>query len=163
VGCAWSDQIVLMGNAYPGAGATIGGSSGVPDYYDRLRDVKVMEEQALYQGRNTRETMDRRTLALRGAGFAAALVASCGLATLHFDGAAYPNSAGGVLGSIVGNGLGTSASTASLQHHRRHAWGRPEPGRVTPLAFTAEQKDQQLQPKNTALKPAQAFSRSTTG
>ena len=47
-----SDQIVLMGNAYPGAGATIGGSSGVPDYYDRLRDVKVMEEQALYQGRN---------------------------------------------------------------------------------------------------------------
>ena len=47
-----SDQIVLMGNAYPGAGASIGGSSGVPDYYDRLRDVKVFEEQALYQGRN---------------------------------------------------------------------------------------------------------------
>jgi predicted permease len=47
-----SDQIVLMGNAYPGAGAAIGGSSGVPDYYDRLRDVKVFEEQALYNGRN---------------------------------------------------------------------------------------------------------------
>jgi hypothetical protein len=47
-----SDQIVLMGNAYPGAGASIGGSSGVPDYYDRLRDVTVFEEQALYQGRN---------------------------------------------------------------------------------------------------------------
>jgi len=42
----------LMGNAYPGAGATIGGSSGVPDYYDRLRDVTVFEEQALYNGRN---------------------------------------------------------------------------------------------------------------
>jgi hypothetical protein len=41
-----------MGNAYPGAGAAIGGSSGVPDYYDRLRDLTVFEEQALYNGRN---------------------------------------------------------------------------------------------------------------
>src|SRR5882724_10279270 len=48
-----SDQIMLMGNAYPGAGAAIGGSSGVPDYYDRLRDVPAFEEQALYNGRNT--------------------------------------------------------------------------------------------------------------
>ena len=47
-----SDQIMLMGNAYPGAGVAIGGSSGVPDYYDRLRDVTVFEEQALYTGRN---------------------------------------------------------------------------------------------------------------
>jgi predicted permease len=47
-----SDRIVLMGNAYPGAGAAIGGSSGVPDYYDRLRDLTVFEEQALYNGRN---------------------------------------------------------------------------------------------------------------
>jgi predicted permease len=47
-----SDQILLMGNSYPGAGAAIGGSSGVPDYYDRLRDVSAFEEQALYNGRN---------------------------------------------------------------------------------------------------------------
>ena len=47
-----SDRIVLMGNAYPGAGAAIGGSSGVPDYYDRLRDTTVYEEQAMYNGRN---------------------------------------------------------------------------------------------------------------
>jgi putative ABC transport system permease protein len=49
-----SDQILLMGNAYPGAGAAaaIGGNSGVPDYYDRLRDVTAFEEQALYNGRN---------------------------------------------------------------------------------------------------------------
>ncbi len=47
-----SDQIALMGNAYPGAGAAIGGSSGVPDYYDRLRDVNVFEEQSLHTGRN---------------------------------------------------------------------------------------------------------------
>jgi predicted permease len=47
-----SDRIVLMGNAYPGAGADIGSSSGVPDYYDRLRDVSAFEEQALYNGSN---------------------------------------------------------------------------------------------------------------
>src|SRR4029077_17035157 len=47
-----SDRIVLMGNAYPGAGANIGSSSGVPDYYDRLRETTVFEEQALYNGRN---------------------------------------------------------------------------------------------------------------
>ena len=50
-----SDRIVLMGNAYPGAGvgAAIGSSSGVPDYYDRLRETEVFEEQALYNGRNS--------------------------------------------------------------------------------------------------------------
>jgi predicted permease len=47
-----SDRIVQMGNAYPGAGASIGGSSGVPDYYDRLRDVTAFEEQSLHNGRN---------------------------------------------------------------------------------------------------------------
>ena len=47
-----SDRIVLMGNAYPGAGAGVGSSSGVPDYYDRLRETTVFEEQALYNGRN---------------------------------------------------------------------------------------------------------------
>src|SRR3954470_21121593 len=45
-----SDRIVLMGNAYPGAGAAVGGSSSVPDYYDRLRDLDVFEEQADYNG-----------------------------------------------------------------------------------------------------------------
>jgi predicted permease len=47
-----SDRIVLMGNAYPGAGAVTGASSGIPDYYDRLRDITVLDEQALYNGRN---------------------------------------------------------------------------------------------------------------
>jgi predicted permease len=47
-----SDRILIMGNAYPGAGADIGSSSGVPDYYDRLRETTVFEEQALYNGRN---------------------------------------------------------------------------------------------------------------
>ena len=49
-----SDRIVQMGNAYPGAGvgAALGTSAGVPDYYDRLRETDVFEEQALYNGRN---------------------------------------------------------------------------------------------------------------
>ena len=47
-----SDRIVLMGNAYPGAGAAVGGSSSVPDYFDRLRDMDVFEEQADYNGTN---------------------------------------------------------------------------------------------------------------
>ncbi|MBI4485846.1 MAG: ABC transporter permease, partial [Acidobacteria bacterium] len=47
-----SDRILIMGNAYPGAGVTTGSSSGVPDYYDRLRETDVFEEQAMYDGRD---------------------------------------------------------------------------------------------------------------
>jgi predicted permease len=43
-----SDRIVLMANAYPKAGAPDGTHSGVPDYYDRLRETSVFEEQALF-------------------------------------------------------------------------------------------------------------------
>src|SRR5438067_83785 len=44
-----ADRILLMANQYPNAGAgTAFNNSGVPDYYDRLRDVKVFEEQAMY-------------------------------------------------------------------------------------------------------------------
>ena len=46
-----SDRIMLMSNLYPGAGAESLGSSGVPDFYDRIRDVKVLEDQALYNSR----------------------------------------------------------------------------------------------------------------
>jgi predicted permease len=49
-----SERIVLMGNAYPGAGAAAaaGGNSGVPDYFDRLRETDVFEEQALFNSAN---------------------------------------------------------------------------------------------------------------
>ncbi len=47
-----SDRIVLMGNAYPGAGAAVGGSSSVMDYLDRLRDMDVFDEQAAYSDSN---------------------------------------------------------------------------------------------------------------
>jgi predicted permease len=41
------DRLVLIYNSYPRAGV-IRASNGVPDYYDRLREVDVFEEQALY-------------------------------------------------------------------------------------------------------------------
>ena len=41
---------------------------------------------------------------LRAAGFVLTLLTSCGLATLHWDGTGFPNSAGGVLGELIGNG-----------------------------------------------------------
>ena len=47
-----SDRILLMSNQYPNAGVGYQAfvNSGVPDYYDRLRDVHVFEEQAMYNG-----------------------------------------------------------------------------------------------------------------
>lgn len=47
-----AEQLVHMYNAYPGAGLAEGrGSTGVPDYYDRLRETDVFQEQALYNTR----------------------------------------------------------------------------------------------------------------
>lgn len=47
-----AEQLVYMYNAYPGAGVTDGrGSNGVPDYYDRLRETDVFQEQALFNTR----------------------------------------------------------------------------------------------------------------
>jgi S-DNA-T family DNA segregation ATPase FtsK/SpoIIIE len=58
-----------------------------------------------YQDRGKAEAPSRATLAFRAIGFVMTLVTSCGLASLHFTIARYPNSAGGVLGSLVGSGL----------------------------------------------------------
>jgi len=58
-----------------------------------------------YRERTSREPIDRRALGMRGAGFVLALATSCGLATLHFSGASFPNTAGGMLGALLGDGL----------------------------------------------------------
>ena len=65
---------------------------------------------ALFQGRSGLETTDRRSLGFRGLGFLLALASSCGLATLHFSPGDYPNTAGGVLGSMLGDGLASAMS-----------------------------------------------------
>jgi len=44
-----ADAIVLMSNLYPKAGVTDQSVSSVPDYYDRLRVVTALEEQAMFQ------------------------------------------------------------------------------------------------------------------
>ncbi len=52
----------------------------------------------------------RSTVALRAVGLVLALVTSCGLATLHFAPGVLPSTAGGVLGSLVGEGLAAGLS-----------------------------------------------------
>jgi len=56
------------------------------------------------------DARSRLSTLLRGAGFVLTLLASCGLTTLHWDGAALPNSAGGVLGELVGRGAARGLS-----------------------------------------------------
>src|SRR5439155_24583067 len=46
-----SDRVLLVYNSYPKAGVDHAGAT-VPDYYDRLRDMTVFEEQAMF---NTRD------------------------------------------------------------------------------------------------------------
>jgi S-DNA-T family DNA segregation ATPase FtsK/SpoIIIE len=65
---------------------------------------------AFYRERGSKGPIDRRTLALRGTGFAFALATSCGLATLHFPGGTLPSTAGGVLGALVGDSLAAALS-----------------------------------------------------
>ena len=51
-----SDAIVLMSNLYPKAGVSDTGQSGAPDYYDRLRAVTALQDQAMFnQGETTLE------------------------------------------------------------------------------------------------------------
>jgi predicted permease len=45
-----ADRLVLLYNSYPQAGV-VRASTGVPDYYDRLRETDVFEQLALYQQR----------------------------------------------------------------------------------------------------------------
>src|SRR5271166_5701655 len=56
----------------------------------------VHKEQPLPDARSRLNTW------LRAAGFGLTLLTSCALATLHWDGSALPNSAGGVLGELIG-------------------------------------------------------------
>jgi len=60
---------------------------------------------SLYRERGAQPPASRRALGLRGLGFALALAASCGLATLHYAPGVLPSGAGGVLGGLVGEGL----------------------------------------------------------
>ena len=59
-----SDRILLMSNQYPNAGSAGADgyvNSGAPDYYDRLRALTVLEEQAMYNSANESFDMQGQT------------------------------------------------------------------------------------------------------
>ncbi len=54
------DRLVLMSNLYPNGGVVDSPNSGVPDYYDRLRAVSVLQDQALFNHTNVAVGQDGR-------------------------------------------------------------------------------------------------------
>ena len=72
----------------------------------------------IYRGRNERGHVTRATLLWRGGGFILTLAASCGLATLHFLAPDLRETAGGIVGQLVGAGteqiLGLLGATVLL-------------------------------------------------
>ena len=64
----------------------------------------IHKEQSLSDARSRINTL------LRAGGFALTLLTSCALATLHWDGIALPNTAGGALGQLVGDGSAVAMS-----------------------------------------------------
>ncbi|MEO1202252.1 MAG: DNA translocase FtsK 4TM domain-containing protein, partial [Pseudomonadota bacterium] len=59
----------------------------------------------LYREQKTQIELTRMDFALRLSGFVLTLLASCALATLHFSPAGFNETAGGIVGRVVGNGL----------------------------------------------------------
>jgi S-DNA-T family DNA segregation ATPase FtsK/SpoIIIE len=59
----------------------------------------------LYREQKTQVELTRLDFGLRFGGFVATLMTSCGLATLHFSDAGFNETAGGIIGQIVGDGL----------------------------------------------------------
>jgi len=59
----------------------------------------------IFRERLSEAPLSRADFALRFAGFVATLVTSCALATLHFSPEGFRETAGGVIGQVVGNGM----------------------------------------------------------
>jgi len=59
----------------------------------------------IFREHKARETFTRADFTLRFIGFLIALLTSCGLATLHFSPAGFNETAGGIVGQIVGTNL----------------------------------------------------------
>src|SRR5918999_3250586 len=54
-----AERLVTINNSYPGAGVERA-SNGVPDYFDRKRDVEAFEEIAMYRERGLTIGQDGR-------------------------------------------------------------------------------------------------------
>lgn len=61
----------------------------------------------IYRDQRLQQQLTRADVALRVAGFVATLVTSCGLATLHFSSLGFRETAGGIVGQLVGGSLET--------------------------------------------------------
>ncbi len=59
----------------------------------------------IFNEQKTQQPLTRADFALRFGGFVATLVTSCALATLHFSPVGFRETAGGVIGQIVGGGM----------------------------------------------------------
>jgi DNA segregation ATPase FtsK/SpoIIIE, S-DNA-T family len=59
----------------------------------------------IFREQKTRERLTKADFALRFGGFLATLVTSCALATLHFSSLGFRETAGGIVGQIVGGGM----------------------------------------------------------
>jgi predicted permease len=59
------DRVLLMSNLYPKAGVTDSSNSGVPDYYDRLRAVPALQEEALLNHSSVAVSQDGLPLRIR--------------------------------------------------------------------------------------------------
>ena len=59
----------------------------------------------IFNEQKTQQPLTRADFALRFAGFIATLATSCGLATLHFSPLGFRETAGGIIGQIVGGGM----------------------------------------------------------
>ena len=59
----------------------------------------------IYREQKTQQALTRADFALRFAGFVATLITSSALSTLHFSSLGFRQSAGGIIGQLVGDGL----------------------------------------------------------
>ena len=59
----------------------------------------------IFNEQKTQQPLTRADFALRTAGFVATLVTSCALATLHFSSQGFRETAGGIVGQLVGEGM----------------------------------------------------------
>jgi putative ABC transport system permease protein len=162
-----AEQLVYMYNAYPGAGVADGGSSGVPDYYDRLRETNVFQEQALYNPRGVtlgQENNPQRITAMLGTPSLLRLLQTQPLRGRLFTGedgevgrthkvvltyATWQQSFGGREGAI-GQDMRINSEPYTVVGVLPKGFGflDPDVKLWLPLAFTAEQKSDESRHSN---------------
>jgi S-DNA-T family DNA segregation ATPase FtsK/SpoIIIE len=77
---------------------------------------------AMFRGRDATEFTSRTNTAIRIGGFVLMLVSSCGLATLHWAAEPLRETAGGVIGAMVGSGLAASLNFLGATLFMLAAW-----------------------------------------